>query len=131
ALFAAVAAEAVIPPLAVALRNRSAAYVLVLGMAAVPSAYVAMQSDYAITHPFSEQVAVAWATAHLPRGATLATENWEGSSFALSSRHFRITHLSTLAMQPYSWFLARGIRYAVADSYTDGAYLGDPRRYPF
>jgi hypothetical protein len=130
ALFAATVAEAVILPLAVALRNRSAAYVLVLGMAAGPSAYVAMRSDYAITHPFSEEVAVAWASAHLPRGARLATENWEGGSFALSPRHFRITHLSTLARQPYAWLLARGIRYAVADSYTDDAYLRDSRRYP-
>ena len=130
ALFAAAVADAVIQPLAAALRNRSAAYVLVLGVAAVPSAYVAMRSDYAITHPFSEQVAVAWANAHLPRGARLATENWEGGSFELSPRHFRITHLSTLAGHPYSWFLARGLRYAVADSYTDDAYLSEPRRYP-
>jgi hypothetical protein len=89
-----------------------------------------MRSDYAITHPFSEEVAVAWANAHLPRGARLATENWEGSSFALSPRHFRITHLSTLATHPYAWLLARGLRYAVADSYTDDAYLRDARRYP-
>jgi 4-amino-4-deoxy-L-arabinose transferase-like glycosyltransferase len=130
ALFAATAAEAVILPLAVALRNRAAAYVLVLGMAAGPSAYVAMRSDYALTHRFSEEVAVAWANAHLPRGARLATENWEGSSFELSPRHFRITHLSTLARQSYGWLLARGIRYAVADSYTDDAYLSDSRRYP-
>lgn len=130
ALLAAMTADALIAPLAVALRNRAAAYALVLGVAAMPSAFVATQSDFSISHPFSEQVAVAWANAHLPAGARLATENWEGHPFELSPRHFRITNLSALATQPYSWFPRQHIRYVVADSYTDGAYLREPGRYP-
>jgi 4-amino-4-deoxy-L-arabinose transferase-like glycosyltransferase len=130
ALFAAAAADALIPPLAVGLRNRVAAYALVLGAAALPSALVAAQADFAITHPFSEQVAVAWADAHLPAGASMATENWEGRSFELSSRSYDITNLPALAAEPYSWFAGHHIRYIVADSYTDGAYLADPGRYP-
>jgi hypothetical protein len=128
ALLAAAAADFLIPWLAVLVRNRAAASALVLGIAAVPPAYASSQADFAITHPFSEQVAVAWADAHLPRGATLATENWEGLSF--SPARYRITHLNSLALEPYGWYLARGIRYAETDSYTDAAYLDDPRRYP-
>lgn len=130
ALFAAATADALIPPLAVLLRNRAAASALVLGLAAAPSAAVAAQSDFAISHPFSEEVAVAWADAHLPRGATMATENWEGLAFGASSHHYRTTNLSSLATEPYAWFRAQGIRYIVADSYTDDAYLRAPGRYP-
>jgi len=130
ALLAAATAEALIPSVAVALRNRVAAYALVLGAAALPNAFAATQADFAISHPFSEQVAVAWADAHLPDGATMATENWEGRSFELSPRHFQIVNLSALAREPYRWFVAQHIRYVVADSYTDGAYLREPGRYP-
>jgi 4-amino-4-deoxy-L-arabinose transferase-like glycosyltransferase len=128
ALCAAASAEAMVPRLAALLRNHPAAYALVLGVAVAPPLYAASRADFAITHPFSEQVAVAWANAHLPRRAALATENWEGLSF--SARRYRITHLGALAWQPYNWLLARGVRYVVADSWTDGAYLSDPRRYP-
>jgi hypothetical protein len=130
ALLAAMAADSLIPRLVVALRNRGAASLLVLGVCAVPPAYVAGRADFAITHPFSEQVAVAWADAHLPAGASLAIENWEGRAFELSPRHYRITELSSLAAQPYEWFLAQGIRYVSADSYTDGAFLREPNRFP-
>lgn len=130
ALLAAVAADALIPPLISALRNRTAAYALVLGTAAIPSAFAATWADFAITHAFSEQVAVAWADAHLPASATLATENWEGRAFETSPRHYRITNLSALAVAPYRWFLEQHIRYVVADSYTDDAFLREPNRYP-
>lgn len=128
ALLAAASADIAISWLAVLLRNHVAAYLLLLGVAALPSLYTATRADYAITHPFSEEVAVAWANAHLPRGAALATENWEGLTF--SPHRYRITHLGALAWQPYRWLLARGVRYAVVDSWTDDAYLSDPRRYP-
>lgn len=128
ALLAAASAEAVIPRLAVLLRNHIAAYAVTLGVAALPALYVTARADFAITHPFSEEVAVAWAGAHLPRGAALATENWEGLSF--SSQRYRITHLGALAWQPYSWFLAHGVSYVETDSWTDDAYLSAPRRYP-
>lgn len=130
ALLAALTADAVIPPLAVLLRNRAAAYIAVLGLASAPSAAVAMQSDFAISHPFTEQVAVAWADTHLPKHATVAIENWEGRSFELSRNAYRITALSSLAVEPYAWYRAHGIRYAVADTFTDDAYLSAPRRYP-
>jgi 4-amino-4-deoxy-L-arabinose transferase-like glycosyltransferase len=129
AVLAAVAADTLIPPLAVLLRNRAAAYIAVLGLACVPSASVAAQADFAISHPFTEQVAVAWADAHLPRHATVAIENWEGRSFELSPQAYRITALNSLAVEPYDWYLAHGIRYVVADSFTDDAYLSAPRRY--
>ncbi len=130
ALLAALAADALIVPLAVALRNRGAALALVLGAAAVPSAYVAARTDFSIVHPFTQQVAVAWADTHLRGGATMATENWEGRAFELSPRRYRITNLSTLALHPYQWFLGQHIQYIVADSYTDGAYLNEAGRYP-
>lgn len=130
AVLAAVAANALIAPLAVLLRNRNAAYAAVLGFASLPSAGVAMQADFAISHPFTEQVAVAWADAHLPRHATIAIENWEGRAFELSPRAYRITPLNSLTAQPYEWFLARGIHYAVTDTFTDDAYLTAPRHYP-
>lgn len=130
ALFAAMAADSLIPRLVAALRNRGAASLLVLGVSTIPPIYVAGRADFAITHPFSEQVAVAWADAHLPAGASLAIENWEGRAFELSPRHYRITELSSLAAQAYGWYLARGIRYVAADSYTDGAYLRAPHLYP-
>jgi len=130
ALLAAAAVEAVIPRVIALLRNHSAAYGLVLGLAVAPSLAIAAATDSAITQPFSEQVAVAWADAHLPRGAHLATENWEGRPFELSSRHYRITNVGALGTRSYDALVRRGVRYVVTDSWTDGAYLRDPRRYP-
>jgi len=130
ALLAAATVEAVIPRVIVLLRNHSAAYGLVLGLAVAPSIAVAAASDSAITRPFSEQVAVAWADAHLPRGAHLATENWEGRPFELSPRRYRITNVGALGRLSYDALARLGVRYVVTDSWTDGAYLRDPRRYP-
>jgi len=130
ALLAAASAEAIVPPLALRLRNHVAASIVVLGVAAAPSAYAAGVADFTVTHPFSEQVAVAWADAHLPRGARVAIENWEGDAFAQSSHGYRIEQFSSLAAQTYDRFRAQGFRYLVADSWTDGAFLSAPARYP-
>jgi len=130
ALLAAASAEAIVPPLALWLRNHAAAYIVVLGVAAAPSAYAAGVSDFTVTHPFSEQVAVAWADAHLPRGAAIAIENWEGNAFTQSSHGYRTRQFSSLAAQTYDRFRAQGFRYLVADSWTDGAFLSAPARYP-
>jgi len=134
ALFAAAAAEAVMPPVIRALRNHVAAYAIVLGVAVVPSLYVAAyagtQSDFAITHPFSEEAAVAWVDAYAANGATIATENWEGRPFGLSPRRYRIINHGTITAETYDWYRAHGVRYIVVDSYTDDAYLRSPRRYP-
>lgn len=130
ALFAAAGVEAIVPPLALLLRNHGAAYGLTLGLAVAPSLAVAARADNSITRPFSEQVAVAWADAHLPAGAHLATENWEGRPFELSPRRYTITNRGTLALLAYAELSKLGVRYAVTDSWTDGAYLRDPRRYP-
>ena len=128
AVLAAATTETLIPPLAVALRNRTAALALLLGVAAAPSAYAASTADFALTHPFSEQIAAAWVNANLPPGAALATENWEGLS--LDSPRLRITHVGWYAQHPYAWYVARGVRYVAVDSWTDGGFLSDPRRYP-
>jgi len=130
ALLAAAGVEPLIARVALLLRNHGAAYGLILGLVVAPSAAVAAQADNGITHPFSEQIAVAWATAHLPRGAHLATENWEGRPFELSPKKFAITHFGALGTQSYDALVRAGVRYAVTDDWTDGAYLRDPRRYP-
>ncbi len=131
ALLAAAGVEAIIPRVALLLRNHVAAYGLVLGLAVAPSLAVAARADNAITHPFSEQIAVDWADAHLPAGARIATENWEGRPFELSRQHYDITHAGALgARYSYADLVRRGVRYVVTDSWTDGAYLHDPRRYP-
>jgi 4-amino-4-deoxy-L-arabinose transferase-like glycosyltransferase len=130
ALLAAAGVEPLIARVALLLRNHGAAYGLILGLVVAPSAAVAAQADNGITHPFSEQVAVVWATAHLPRGAHLATENWEGRPFELSPKNFAITHVGALGTLSYDDLRKLGVRYAVTDDWTDGAYLRDPRRYP-
>lgn len=129
ALLAAVAAVALIPSLARVLRNYTVAGALVVLVAAVPSVYTAAFDDFTFTHQFSEEVAVSWADAHLPRGAAIAIENWEGKVFTTSSHGYNITLLNSLATKSYDWLRAH-VRYAVADSWTDGAYLSNPVRYP-
>ena len=128
ALLAAAAADYLIPTLAVVLRKRSAAIALVLGVAAAPATAVAARGDYAITHPFSEQVAVEWADAHLPLGSALATENWEGLAF--SPVRYRLLNLGSLARQPYSWYRHHHVQYLETDSYTMSAYFQSSRLYP-
>jgi len=82
-----------------------------------------------MAHRFTEDVA-AWATAHLPDHAVIATENWEGRVFDSSPRHFRIHWTSSLGNVPFSSLVQQGIRFVMTDSYTDGEYEGDARRFP-
>jgi len=129
ALLTAVAAVALIPALARLLRNYTVAGALVLTVAVVPSAYTTARDDFTFTHQFSEEAAVAWADAHWPHGVAVAIENWEGKVFTASSHGYNVTLLNSLASEPYDWLRAH-VRYAVADSWTDGAYLSAPAHYP-
>jgi len=129
ALLAAVAAVVLIPVLARLLRNYTVAGALVFAVVVVPSVYTTARDDVTFTHRFSEEAAVTWADAHWPRGAAVAIENWEGKVFLASSRGYKATLLNTLATESYAWLRAH-VRYAVADSWTDGAYLSNPTRYP-
>jgi len=105
-------------------RHDRAACLIILGLVAAPSLYIAAYgdqlSDDAMAHRFTEDVAAAWATAHLPNHAVIATENWEGRVFDSSPRHFRIHWASSLGNVPFSSLVHQGIRFAITDSYTDG-----------
>jgi len=79
AILAACTSDLAVTWLGRVLQHDRAACLLILGIVAAPSLYIAAYGDQllddAMAHRFTGDVAAAWATAHLPDHAVIATEN--------------------------------------------------------
>ena len=106
--------------------GRAALLALLLLTAGPPAAATARQ-DIALTRPFTQDLALAWLVGHLPVGAGVAVENWEAPP--LPPGRYRLARVSALGQHDIAWYRRRGVAYLVADSWTDGPYLGDPGHY--
>jgi 4-amino-4-deoxy-L-arabinose transferase-like glycosyltransferase len=111
--------------------GRTAAALVVGAVAAgvaLPPLAGAVRLDVSLTHTFTQDLARDWLVRNVPPGSTLATENWEAPP--VPPHLYRIVHVAALGLHDAAWYWRHGAGYVVADSWTDGAYLNSPARYP-